>query len=397
MKTISVIIPCYNVEKYIDRCLTSLERQTVGMDSLEIICLDDKSADGTLDKLHEWEKKYPENICIVELPDNGRQGRARNIGLEYATCEWVAFIDSDDWVEPEYFEKLSAPVVGFGVKPAAEVDNVTEDSLTGKHEEGYVGAGEKVFDVIACGYGRDAAVELSYFSKTQGAGTPDAGSRGTEIDSSKSQLAELPSPEFRTVSAHTPEEHRAFFHEQKLDYAVYSKLIRRDFLISNQIFFPEGLTYEDIYWGCLVNMYAERACIIPDKLYHYFVNTQATLLTGDSDHHYDMLTVWEILWKEFIIRGLYDDYREEIELEFIYSCALAFWKIIALRFAEPPYSMYQLLCVFTRTHIPDIWSNRYVKAGVLPEFYTLILKSLYSPFAKDEFAVFAKQIKEIGI
>ena len=94
---ISVIIPCYNVEKYIDRCLTSLERQTVGMNSLEIICLDDKSADGTLDKLHEWEKKYPDNICIVELPDNGRQGRARNIGLEYATCEWVAFIDSDDW------------------------------------------------------------------------------------------------------------------------------------------------------------------------------------------------------------------------------------------------------------------------------------------------------------
>ena len=388
MKMISVIIPCYNVEKYIDRCLTSLERQTVGMNSLEIICLDDKSADGTLDKLHEWEKKYPDNICIVELPDNGRQGRARNIGLEYATCEWVAFIDSDDWVEPDYFEKLSA----------------------------HVGAasGEAVFDIIACSYGRDSAVELSYFSEIPKTAVAAAEFRGTEATdqpdiTAKSESGsdqpgvtaalgtEPPDRDFRIVSAYTPEEHRAFFHEQKLDYAVYAKLIRRDFLISNQIFFPEGLTYEDIYWGCLVNMYAERACIIPDKLYHYFVNTQATLLTGDSDHHYDMLTVWEILWKEFIIRGLYDAYREEIELEFIYSCALAFWKIIALRFKEPPYSMYQLLCIFTQSHLPDIWVNRYVKAGTLPEFYTLILKSLYSPLAKDEFAVFAKQISEIGI
>lgn len=83
MNKISIIIPCYNVEKYIDRCLESIEKQTIGIETLEIICLDDKSVDGTLDKLHEWEKRYPDNIVVVELPDNGRQGCARNIGLSY--------------------------------------------------------------------------------------------------------------------------------------------------------------------------------------------------------------------------------------------------------------------------------------------------------------------------
>ena len=73
---ISVIIPCYNVEKYIDRCLASVARQTIGIEKLEIICVNDASTDGTWQKLSAWERKYPQNILLVDCAQNGKLGRA---------------------------------------------------------------------------------------------------------------------------------------------------------------------------------------------------------------------------------------------------------------------------------------------------------------------------------
>ncbi len=62
---ISVIVPCYNVENYIDRCMNSLISQTIGLDDLEIILVNDASTDGTLSLLQEWEKEYPDNIMVI--------------------------------------------------------------------------------------------------------------------------------------------------------------------------------------------------------------------------------------------------------------------------------------------------------------------------------------------
>ncbi len=361
---VSVIIPCYNVEKYIDRCLDSLLAQTIGTEAMEIICLDDRSTDDTLIRLHEYESRYPELIRVIELPENGRQGRARNTGLNEARYEWIAYVDSDDWVEPDYLEKMMANIDHTG----------------------------REFDVIECGYERDMSLGLTYFAKTaKGPGG------NTGILSESAGKTDRPDVGKRIITADTVEEHRTFVRNRSLTYAVYSKLIKRDFLISNQIFFPEGLAYEDIYWGGLINMYASYVCIIEDKLYHYFVNPDSTLLKAGAGYHTDMLTVQEQLWNEYIRRGFMDTYSDEIELEFIYSCALAFWKIIALRFEEPPYNLYLLLCTYVQTHIPGIWSNPYVEQGVLPEMYTLMLESLFNPLGREQFLMFAENIKKIGI
>ena len=193
------------------------------------------------------------------------------------------------------------------------------------------------------------------------------------------------------------EERRQFVRNRILDYAVYSKLIRRSFLLGNEIFFPEGLAYEDIYWGGLLNMYAGTACITDAALYHYFVNRNATILTSGANYHYDMLTVQEQLLSEYRRRGLMSEFHDEIELEFIYSCALAFWKIMALRFDEPPYSMYLLLCTYVQTHFPDVKENPYVRGGALSEYYALILGSLLEPLTKSEFTGFAVNVKKIGL
>ena len=106
MKRLSIIVPCYNVEKYIDRCLMSLTEQTLSRSAYEIILVDDASTDTTWQHITAWEAKYPELILAVHCDENGKMGRARNIGLSYATGEYVGFADSDDWVEPEMFEAL---------------------------------------------------------------------------------------------------------------------------------------------------------------------------------------------------------------------------------------------------------------------------------------------------
>lgn len=106
MKKISVITPCYNSVKYLGECLESLERQTIGLENLEIILVNDASTDDTWNQIAEFENKYPETVIAINFPENRRQGGARNEGLRYASGEYIAFLDSDDWVLPETYEKV---------------------------------------------------------------------------------------------------------------------------------------------------------------------------------------------------------------------------------------------------------------------------------------------------
>ena len=79
MAEISVIVPCYNVAPYIDRCLTSITSQTLDLSLLEIICIDDASTDSTWNKLQQWETNFPENIMIIHCEENGGLSKVRNI------------------------------------------------------------------------------------------------------------------------------------------------------------------------------------------------------------------------------------------------------------------------------------------------------------------------------
>jgi glycosyltransferase involved in cell wall biosynthesis len=106
MFKISVIIPCYNVEAYIDRCLESVMSQTIGLEHLEVIAVNDASTDRTLEKLYQWERRFPENIMVITYEKNIRQGGARNIGLQYASGEYIGFVDADDWIDSAMYQKL---------------------------------------------------------------------------------------------------------------------------------------------------------------------------------------------------------------------------------------------------------------------------------------------------
>ena len=104
MPKVSVIIPIYNVEKYIDKCLKSIETQTI--DSMEVILVNDGSQDlsGNIAKI--WAERQKNILVKYVEKENGGLSDARNYGLKYATGEFVAFLDSDDYVESTIYEKM---------------------------------------------------------------------------------------------------------------------------------------------------------------------------------------------------------------------------------------------------------------------------------------------------
>ena len=104
MCKVSVIIPVYNVERYLPACLDSVLNQT--LQDLEVICIDDKSPDHCGEILDEY-AALDTRVQVIHLSENRRQGFGRNRGLEKASGEYIYFLDSDDMIEPEALEELT--------------------------------------------------------------------------------------------------------------------------------------------------------------------------------------------------------------------------------------------------------------------------------------------------
>jgi glycosyltransferase involved in cell wall biosynthesis len=99
---VSVVIPCYNVEKYLRQCLDSVVNQT--LKELEIICVNDGSTDSTLDIIKEYAAKDP-RVSYIDKPNAG-YGDSMNKGFDQATGEYIGIIESDDYADLDMFEKL---------------------------------------------------------------------------------------------------------------------------------------------------------------------------------------------------------------------------------------------------------------------------------------------------
>ena len=102
MKYISFVVPCYNSEEYMEKCIKSL---LIGKDDVEIIIIDDGSKDNTGKIADKYQKKYP-NIVKAIHQENGGHGEGINVGLKHATGKYFKVVDSDDWLDEEAYKKL---------------------------------------------------------------------------------------------------------------------------------------------------------------------------------------------------------------------------------------------------------------------------------------------------
>lgn len=104
---ISVIVPLYNLENYIEKCINSFISQDFPAENYEIILVNDGSTDGSLQKIEQVQQKFPHHNIVVFTKNNGGPSSARNEGLKLATGRYIWFVDGDDWVTPDSFHKIS--------------------------------------------------------------------------------------------------------------------------------------------------------------------------------------------------------------------------------------------------------------------------------------------------
>ena len=107
MPKVSIIIPVYKAEKYIEKCARSLFEQT--LDDIEYIFVNDCTPDGSISVLRQTMEDYPkrlESVKIIDLPANGGQAKARKIGIEAASGDYIIHCDSDDWVDSDMYRLM---------------------------------------------------------------------------------------------------------------------------------------------------------------------------------------------------------------------------------------------------------------------------------------------------
>lgn len=284
MFKISVIIPCYNVEAYIDRCLESVMSQTIGLEHLEVIVVNDASTDKTLEKLYQWEQRFPENIMVISYEENIRQGGARNIGLQYASGEYIGFVDADDWIESSMYQEL------------------------------YEKMCQGDYDVV----------------------------RGKFIREHYKEELPLPKEERQDVEYRfTPQNGICYGQVEangnRGEYgSICTGIYKKELLTTHDFCFPEGIAYEDNYWESILRLYVKSIYIVDEIVYHYFINPVSTVTRTDATHHLDRLEIELMKVGELKARGALDIYHDEIEWEFVQRFYLNTWYIIFTRFSYVP-------------------------------------------------------------
>ena len=251
----SIIIPVYNVEKYIDRCMHTVMNQTFS--DYEVIVVNDETPDNSMVIVQKYVDAFPGKIQVIHQK-NTRQGGARNNGVTKAGGEYILFVDSDDYVALDMLETIDkklretpCDILVFRHIP------VTEDGIE---------VGEAEYCALAPGYYR-------------------------------------------------PEQDRSVV---MIPTGPVNKAFRREFYVNTNIRFPEKLLYEDAVTRLFYAM-ASSVVICDDVLYYYVQSSNSSMRRNISDKMLDILEMTDIVIREFQERGLYEDFRDPLDCELIYG------------------------------------------------------------------------------
>ena len=143
---VSILVPCYNVEKYLKQCLDSIVNQT--LKDIEIICINDGSTDSTLDIIKQYAKN-DDRFVVIDKQNEG-YGKSMNRGLDAATGEYIGIVESDDWVEKDAFETLYNTAKKYDVD-MVKADFVFFDNDTGAEAKSWgIGLKSTLFNHVIC-------------------------------------------------------------------------------------------------------------------------------------------------------------------------------------------------------------------------------------------------------
>lgn len=247
---ISVIIPVYNVEKFIGRCLSSLVEQTFR--DFEIIAVNDGATDDSPLILHHFAEKYD----FIKVIDQGNAGmsRARNAGMRIAHGRYFSFVDGDDYVAPTFLEELYRAC--------------------------------KEYDAdIACCYYYYHYIESDF-------------------------LFEYP---FRCRGIFTrTEAMNKLLHDVQIQSLVWNKLYRRELFTDYGVTFP-SMTFEDMATANRIFIHANRVAVLDRPLYYYNQHASSTLATMNTNKINDFIRAMAMVRISLEKNGLYKKYRKSYQ------------------------------------------------------------------------------------
>lgn len=255
MPIVSIIIPVYNVEKYLARCLDSCINQTFS--EIELLCVNDGSTDKSLDILKHYQK-YDSRIKIINK-ENGGLSSARNAGIKQAQGKYILFVDSDDYISSIAVESL------FENAERNQSDVVIFDYMSGSS---------------------DPTVQKTIY---------------------KSQF--LSKFENQAFNKNT----MGFAGYKFTPPTAWSKFYRTD-LIKDRINFCEGVIFEDNPFWAEVYLSAERITYEPKALYYYLTGRSGCIMQNRGETVFDVFKVYESIENSFKNHNLYEKYQSEINL-----------------------------------------------------------------------------------
>ena len=261
---ISVIVPVYNIEKYIARCIESLMNQTYK--DLEIILVDDGSTNSAGEICDAYAQK--DNRIKVIHRENGGLSAARNTGIDIATGEYISFIDGDDWIEDTMYEEMVQL------------------------------AKEQLADLVVCRY------RCIY--------------KNHETDGSTGQITVYEKP--LSMLKQYLKEDEAFL----IQHAAWNKLYHRELLGEER--FPEGKWYEDVVFSAKILSKVKKGIYLDHALYNYVCEREDSIMNAGMTERIFTDRIPAYLEKEAFLAGLEDKEPVCIHRYYFYKRLLLFYR-----------------------------------------------------------------------
>lgn len=265
MVKVSVIIPVFNGDTYLKRCLESLKIQT--LEDIEFICINDGSTDKSLEIMEEYAATDSRFVIINQ--DNQGQGIARNNGIDAVKGEFIGFVDADDFVESDMFEKLYNAAVKHDVDCVHSNYNVVYSSINKSQES-------NLTDAMNTRMGKN----ILYYDIP------------TYIEDIKANLITL------------------------FSGPVWNKIYKTSVIKTHGIKFPQCKMQEDTCFNVFSHFYFKRFVIIKEKFYTYYVNAQS-ISTGVSQNHFEIFKALEEM-KNFLIQNSFFEKNKNYYEDYVY-------------------------------------------------------------------------------
>ena len=318
---LSIIVPVYNMaaDDKLTYCLDSLVAQTVS--DYEIIAVDDCSTDDSYKIMADYQNRYPDRFRAIHSDVNLHQGGAKNIGIKAAKGDWIGFIDADDWITPDYYEKMIAKAAETGA------------------------------DIVGC--------DITYvYSHTYDIGENEANSNIDQVG--------------------------VLDHEKKKSLILDSgslcvKIFRRRTIIDNELWFPENIFYEDNAMGNSYMLTGTDFEYIQEPMYYYYQHGSSTVHSFSVTRCEDRMEAGRIMISEAKRLGFYDEFKPELEYKFtqLFYVNTLFTYMPCVRPAKV--SFVRKMTSELLSYFPDFRNNSYYTERTGEEEKRLIDMALASP------------------